>query len=123
MLANVTYKLKLSREAQSDISNIATWSHDRFGPQRTMTYLDALDRATQRVLNAPHAFPTRVVFDDVSDIRTYAVKFTQARARHILLYRVTGNAMELLRVLHEKMDIKSKASDYLEGPREDDQLK
>jgi hypothetical protein len=65
----------------------------------------AISKSVQKVLRSPNGPLTKTVQTGLKPLRTYAIKHTKRNARHILLYRVDGNKLELLRILHEKMDV------------------
>jgi plasmid stabilization system protein ParE len=71
----------------------------------------AISKSVQKVLHAPNGPLTKNVSGAPSALRTYAIKHAKRNARHILLYRLRGNKLELLRILHEKMDIAGAASE------------
>jgi toxin ParE1/3/4 len=105
MLETDRFELVIAEQADLDAANIADWTRDTFGAAQTTIYMAAISKSVQKVLSAPKGPLTKDVPDAPFALRTYAIKHTKRNARHILMYRVQGNTLELLRIVHEKMDI------------------
>ena len=88
--------LDFSEDAEDDLRNILAYSFATWGEARHDAYAAALDAAFQYLLSYPESGPLR------SDL------FPGCRIRpveqHVIYYRVDGDLIRIVRVLHGKMD-------------------
>lgn len=104
----------LSPAAEEDIVAIFAWTEEQFGEQATLRYAALLfqaikdiaekhDRAgaTPRPEIATSGWTYHLLH---SRDRVAKSKGRVTRPRHFLLYRVTENAVEIARVLHDSVD-------------------
>jgi toxin ParE1/3/4 len=106
----------VSPAADLDIESILDWKEERFGVQGRVRYEVLLARAILDVANDPQVYGSRDYPEFMAETRTYHLKSSrdhvEAEAgrvrhpRHILLYRIREDGkLEVIRVLHERMDI------------------
>lgn len=88
-------RLELSRRAQADLDHIRDDSVERFGPRRTIDYLDAIENAFRRVLDHPQIGVAR---EELRAVRSLPA------GEHRVYYRVTSETVTIVRVLHKAMD-------------------
>jgi len=108
-----SYTLVLSAAAQQDISRILEWTQDAFGDSGRARY----ENLISTTLIDLRADPTRAGVRQRDDIgksvctyhlvssrkRTDANKHV-AKPRHLVLFRVKKNVIEVARLLHDAMD-------------------
>ena len=87
----------LSPRAQADLSDIWDYGQDQWGPERADQYV----REIQKVIERAAANPKRGRSCD--DIR--AGYFKVAAGSHLVFYRLTGDTLDVVRILHQRMDV------------------
>lgn len=93
----------VSRAAQSDLASIADHTEQRWGRAQRMQYLAMLKDGIATIRKSPAAGMPR---DDVRQgLRSMPC------GQHVLFYRATLDSIELVRVLHQRMDVHSQLSD------------
>jgi len=89
-------RLLLSPKAEADLEEI--WNHtaDRWGAVQTEIYIRGLWQAMSDITAHP------AMGADCSDVRAGYRKFKSGA--HVIFYRQIMDAVEIMRVLHERMD-------------------
>jgi toxin ParE1/3/4 len=87
----------LSRTAYFDLAEIGDYGEAQFGEKAADDYQDAFDRAFERLALFPHIGEARPAFG--TDFRCLVCN------RHRILYRVSGDTVEIVRVLHHSRDV------------------
>ena len=93
---------------------IAAWSLEHFGEQAAERYKILLGQAFADLKDNPERSGTAARPELYADARTYHISFSRYRVaaprvqkpRHLLLYRVRQNTIEVARVLHDSSDLK-----------------
>ena len=88
---------ELAKKADEDLHDIYLFSHRRFGEAKADAYLLALERR----LSLLAAQPSRG--RRIDHIR--AGYFRYEHASHSIFYRLTGNGIIVMLVLHRSMDV------------------
>ena len=98
-----TWKPRLGRRAQRDFTDIVAWTAERFGQRQALAYATLLRTSIAQLKADPFAFPSKARDGDVgAGLRTLHI----ARpGRHLLLYRVEGEQVLVLRILYDSMDL------------------
>lgn len=91
-------KLDLTDAALSDLREIREYTLQNWGERQEDEYLKAMWRRFTEILNDPSRFRLR---DDLFSGCRIA-----AQEKHIILFRVEGDVLQVIRVLHGAMDIK-----------------
>ena len=90
-------KLVVAFSARADLEDIARYTERRWGAARKRLYLDALRDRFAQLRTSPGLGAAR---DDVrSGYRSIA------SGSHVVFYRETADSIEILRVLHQRMDV------------------
>jgi len=89
-------RLRLSHETREDLREIWIYSAKRWGPQQANRYLDAI-RATITGL-ADGTTVSRSAADVLPGCRRVTT------GRHVVYFREDADAVEVIRVLHQRMD-------------------
>ncbi|WP_312163551.1 type II toxin-antitoxin system RelE/ParE family toxin [Phenylobacterium sp.] len=87
----------LSPKAKADLSEIWDYSADRWGAERATDYVLDIRRAIERA--AAHPLHGRAC-DEVR-----AGYFKVSVGSHIVFYRLVDEMLDVVRVLHQRMDI------------------
>ncbi|MBP1805660.1 type II toxin-antitoxin system RelE/ParE family toxin [Rubellimicrobium aerolatum] len=89
-------KLELAKEADSDLLDILRYGRTHWGGARAMTYIGEI-RTRMRSLAAGHSSGTQA--DEIAPgLRR------QVAASHVIWFRVEGDRLRVLRVLHGNQD-------------------
>lgn len=107
---------RLSPQAEDDIEVILAWTHEEFGEKVRRRYEALLTRAILDVAENPERPGTRGRPELAAGARTYHLRHSRDRVRksigtihsprHILVYRVHDDEVQIGRVLHDGMDLK-----------------
>lgn len=90
-------KITKSRLAENDLINIWLYSYEEWGESQADDYLEQLNVGIQNLLLNPE------IGMDCDFIRE-GYRRLQIN-RHLLFYRIKNTEIEIIRVLHESMDI------------------
>lgn len=87
---------RLSPAAESDVEGIWRYTRKQWGIEQAQRYTDTLTAAFQELADAPEAAPAC----------DYIRRGYRRRriARHIVYFRRTDYGIEVVRVLHDRMD-------------------
>lgn len=111
----MNYTVTLTRAARSDIAEALEWSEERFGEEVRQGYEALIVAALHAVTSNPTLPGSRDRPDLASGIRTLHLRTCRnevspaarriASPRHFLIYRQVGQVIQVVRLLHESMDI------------------
>ncbi|MEG3088492.1 type II toxin-antitoxin system RelE/ParE family toxin [Sphingomonas sp. PB4P5] len=90
-------RLKLSRRAEADLADIRDYSVERFGVDRAIAYLDAIEQAFRRILLYPEIGEEYPAVAPA--IRSLACQ------RHRIFYVAEDRTIVIQRILHATMDV------------------
>ena len=90
-------KVRLSREARADLRNIDDYTYQRWGRSQADKYLEMIEKGCD--LLAMHPTLGSVQEGFFPGLRKFPV------GKHYIFYRVAGNGIEVIRVLHQAMDV------------------
>ena len=89
---------RLSKFAERDLAEILRYTIKTWGIEQGAAYFQLLTVAKTRIVNNP-LLPGSKTRDDLADgCRAFRV------AKHLIFYRVSGDCVEIARILHESMD-------------------
>lgn len=91
----------LTQKAKSDLRAIALYTEKTWGREQRNLYIKQFDNAFHTLADNPSVGKT------CEEIKAGYKKFPQGR--HIIFYRAgTNHVIEIIRILHERMDIETK---------------
>ena len=96
-------RLVVSRAAQSDLASIADHTEQRWGRAQRMQYLAMLKDSVAAIRKSPGVGGSR------DEIRQGPCSITCDQ--HVLFYRAAADTIEIVRVLHQRMDMHHQLSD------------
>jgi toxin ParE1/3/4 len=100
------WRIRLSEAAEQDFVSILRWTAETFGPRQARTYRETLLTALTALADGPDVIGSRPRDEIQPGLRTLHVARHRRRGRHIILYRTAGaDTIEVLRILHEAMDL------------------
>lgn len=109
----MTNRIRLHPQAEDDIADVLTYTLERFGLQQYGRYEQIIEEALARVAERPdvgRAFPDR------AGLFLYSIGRRGRHASHQLLYRLLADGrVEILRLLHDSMDVSRHIPRYVGG--------
>lgn len=99
--------LDLTEAAVSDLQSIRSYTLKSWGPEQEQHYLDALWEKFEEILADPQRWRRR---DDLFPGCQIA-----AQGKQVVLFRVQGTVLEVVRILHAAMDFPRQIQDGKEG--------
>lgn len=101
-------EVRYTKLADSDLFNIYLYTYQTWGADQAKTYTDALKAAINRIAEKPERPETKDRSSLYPGCRSYLMK------RHLIFYRVSGDYLEIMRILHGNMDITSRLAEVEE---------
>lgn len=107
------YRLVLSSKAQDDISQILQWTQEAFGDVGRTRYENLIRAALMDLRTDPARLGVCSRADIGPDVSTYYLASSRkhvitskqvAKPRHLFLFRLKQDVIEVARLLHESMD-------------------
>jgi toxin ParE1/3/4 len=99
-------KLELTRAALEDLRSIRSYTLSRWGPEQEEQYLDRIWDRLQEIAAEPGRFRFRQDLFPGCQIA--------AEGRHVILFRLRGKTLQVVRVLHGAMDFPRHLEDEAE---------
>ena len=94
---------QLTELAKQDLRSIGRYTQTTWGREQRNTYLAKIDAAFQLLAMEPQLGKS---CDDLrAGYRKYPV------GKHLIFYRQSANSLEIIRILHERMDITARFDD------------
>ena len=88
---------RITAKAKADLVSIARYTEDIWGREQRNNYLAKLDESFHLLAEKPHIGRT------CDDIREGYRKYHTGR--HLIFYRQSDKDIEIIRILHDRMDI------------------
>ena len=111
----MTFGLYLAPEAEADIDDILEWSVKQFGEAVRDGYEELINAAIDHVLNDPNCAGSHDRPELGHGVRSLHVKSSRdhvgegarkiIKPRHFVIYRRVGNTIQVVRLLHEAMNL------------------
>ena len=118
--AAVVFKISIADAAQADLDDILDWTTNAFGTAGRKRYEALIQTALTDLLCDPGRIGVRQRNDIGMGIGTYHLSTSRKRTktatqvgkpRHLVIFRVRGNVVQILRFLHDSMDFTRHVSD------------
>ncbi|WP_218079614.1 type II toxin-antitoxin system RelE/ParE family toxin [Anthocerotibacter panamensis] len=94
---------RLTELAKADLRAIGRYTQQTWGRDQRNSYLARLDKSFQRLAEEPERGRP---YDEIrAGYRKYHV------GRHLIFYREAQDSIEIVRILHDRMDIETHLSD------------
>ena len=87
----------LSPEAIKDLLTIRAQTQNKWGIQQAQKYIDALEKKCEKLARSPHIGQER------PEIKPGYRSINEGK--HVIFYRVGDSGIDILRILHGRMDI------------------
>ncbi len=99
------WTVRLGRQAEQDYIEILQWTTKTFGEGQASTYAETIARAIEALEDGPDVLGARARDDIQPGIRTLHVARLGRAGRHFVVFRVAGSNIDVLRMLHDSMDL------------------
>ncbi len=89
---------RLSKFAEQELADILRYTIRTWGTQQGAAYFQILNAAKTSIVNNPNLPGSRIRDDLANGCRAFRA------GKHLVFYRVSGDRVEIARILHESMD-------------------
>jgi toxin ParE1/3/4 len=97
----------LTGAAESDFERIIEWTVERFGEAQALIYAEALSRGIEALVEGPSSLGAKQHDEILKGLHSLHVDRQDREGRHFVMLRIAaeGDAIEVLRLLHDSMDL------------------
>src|ERR1700745_1520097 len=106
-MAEPGWRVRLGVAAELDFANILKWATENFGARQSRVYRDTLVQAIGERTDGPDVVGSKARDEIMPGLRTLHVARHGRRGSHFLMYRAVKNTIEIVRILHDRMDLRS----------------
>jgi toxin ParE1/3/4 len=100
-----TWRVRLGAAAELDFANILKWTVENFGARQARVYRDTLLQTIAELAEGPDIVGSKPRDEILRGLRTLHVARHGRRGRHFLMYRVERRTIEIVRILHDAMEV------------------
>ncbi len=105
-MARQRWRVRLTSAAERDILGIVLWTAEHFGAEQARRYRATIFTALRDLDDGPDATGTRDRAELGRNLRSLHVARRGRRGRHVILFTaVDGERIEIVRILHDSMDL------------------
>jgi toxin ParE1/3/4 len=105
-VTQASWKIRLGEEAEKDFAQILKYTHDTFGARQVAAYRATLIDALAELASGPDALGSVARDEILPNLRKLHVARRGRHGRHFILYRAaSGSIIEVIRILHDRMDL------------------
>lgn len=109
------WRVRLGAVAKKDFARILKYTKDSLGERQAAVYKAALLKTIAKLAAGPDTSGSHAREDLGPQMRTLHVARDGRRAPHLLVYRASSDeVIEILRILHERMDLPRHVADERE---------
>lgn len=100
------WRVRLSRAAEGDFSEIVAWTATHFGDVQAQKYAEVLTLSITALHDGPDVIGVKNRDDIGHGLKSLHVARMGRKGSHFVIFRVAAdNTIDVLRVLHESMDL------------------
>jgi toxin ParE1/3/4 len=99
------WTVRLGQQAEQDYVEILQWTTKTFGERQASTYAETMALAIVALEGGPDILGAKAREDIQVGIRTLHVARQGRAGRHIVVFRADGSDIDVLRLLHDSMDL------------------
>ncbi len=99
------WTVRLGQQTGQDYVEILQWTTKTFGEGQASTYAETMALAIEALEGGPDVLGARARDDIQPGIRTLHVARQGRAGRHLVVFRVAGSDIDVLRLLHDSMDL------------------
>lgn len=106
------WTIRLAAQAEHDFRMILIWTREHFGKAQATVYAETLRLALEALLDGPDIPGVRIRTELGAEIRVFHVARQGRKGRHFIVFRENQTGfIEVLRILHDSMDLKRHVPD------------
>ena len=99
------WTVRLGQQAEQDYVEILQWTTKTFGEDQASTCAETMALAIEALEGGPDVLGARARDDIQPGIWTLHVARQGRAGRHFVVFRVAGSDIDVLRLLHDSMDL------------------
>jgi toxin ParE1/3/4 len=99
------WTVRLGQQAEQDYVEILQWTTKTFCEGQANTYAETMALAIEALEGGPDVLGAKARDDIQPGIRTLHVARQGRTGRHFVVFRVVGSDIDVLRLLHDSMDL------------------
>jgi len=99
------WTVRLGYQAEQDYVEILRWTVKTFGAGQASSYAETIVLAIEALAGGPDILGARAREDIQPGIRTLHVARQGRAGRHFVVFRAAGSDIDVLRLLHDSMDL------------------
>ena len=99
------WTVRLGQQAEQDYIELLQWTVKTFSEGQASTYAETIALAIEALEGGPDILGARAREDIQPGIRTLHVARQGRAGRHFVVFRPTGSDIDVLRLLHDSMDL------------------
>lgn len=103
------WTVRLSATAEADFEHIVQWTSERFGDTQAIVYAETLSMALAALTEGPDIIGVKARDEILHGLFSFHVARQGRRGRHFIMFRLarrgSGDVIEVLRLLHDSMDL------------------
>jgi toxin ParE1/3/4 len=99
------WRVRLGQQAEQDYVEILQWTAQTFGEGQASTYAVTIALAIAALEGGPEILGATAREDIQPGIRTLHVARQGRAGRHFVVFCATGSDIDILRLLHDSMDL------------------
>jgi len=104
-MAERRWRVRLGAAAEVDFANILKWTTENFGARQSRVYRDTLVQAIGELADGPDVLGSKARDEIMAGLRTLHIARRGRRGSHLLMYRGSSSKIEIVRILHDRMDL------------------
>ena len=93
------YSIRFTEQADADLLGIYIYTYNTWNEDQAIEYTDGLKAAVNKLAENPERLGTIDRSTVRAGYRSYRYE------RHLVFYRVSGQFVEVVRILHKRMDV------------------
>ena len=103
---SLVWQVRLAGQAEQDLLDITLWTAENFGPRQAEHYAETIALAIEALHDGPEILGAKVRDEIRIGIRTLHVARHGRKGRHFVAFSVSeGHIINVLRLLHDRMDL------------------
>lgn len=101
-----TWTVRLTAAAETDFERIVQWTLDQFGDAQALVYAETVSMAIEALSEGPSVIGAKPRSEILKGLFSLHVARHGRKGRHFTTFRMApaGNAIEVLRILHDSID-------------------
>lgn len=95
----------LGKLAEDDLANIAGWTAENFGARQADAYIEAILDTIDELSGDDPPIRSKARDEIAPGVRTLHMAKAGRRGRHLLVYTISADAITIVRILHDSMEV------------------